>query len=152
MRVLQGREIAELLGGFIHLPKQVGSSSVILTVKAVERLVGPGALDFGGGERKPAETEPLEPEKERPEEPYGWWELGRGRYRLTYNESGSVREGHVGFLLPWREALESGLLHPTVFLPPGSSVPSVVVAVGAVGLRIKQNARVSELVFLRLEP
>ncbi|MFQ6672887.1 MAG: dCTP deaminase [Candidatus Tectimicrobiota bacterium] len=150
-RVLTGEEVQAVLTGLIHPPTQVGPASVTLTVRAVEQVVGPGALDFGGSEHKPVEADPFHAEKPDPEEPYGWWVLKRGRFRLTYNEAGTIPEGHGGLLLPWAGAVEGGLIHPTIFLPPGASVPTLVVAAGAYGVRIKENARVSELVLFRLK-
>ncbi|MCH6567730.1 MAG: dCTP deaminase [Nitrospinae bacterium] len=149
-RFLTGEEVLALLTGLIHPPKQVGPASVTLTVRAVEKVVGPGSLDFGGSEWQPVETEPVEAVKTDTQEPYGWWDLGRGRYRLAYNEAGAVADGHIGLLAPWAEAVSSGLIHPTVFLPPGAQISSIVVAVGAFGIRIKENARVSELALYRL--
>lgn len=149
-RVLSGEEVRAFLEGLIHPPKQVGPTSVVLTVRAVEAVVGPGFLDFGGGERKPLECEALEPVREEGE-PHGWWELDQGRYRLTYNETGEVPSGCAGLLVAWKEALLSGLAHPAVFLPAGSKVPAVLAAVGAVGLNLKENARASELVVFRTD-
>ncbi len=146
--ILSGEAVGELLEGLVHPPKQVGPASVVLTVRAVEAVVGPGSLDFGGSERRPVECEALEPVRAEGE-PYGWWELDSGRYRMTFNETGEVPEGHAGLIVPWREAVLSGLLHPAVFLPPGSAVPPVVFSVGSAGLNLKENARVSELVVAR---
>ena len=149
-RVLTGEEVLAVLTGLIHPPTQVGPASVTLTVRAVERVVGPGSIDFGGSEHRPVECEPVEAVKADPQEPYGWWDLGRGRYRLAYNEEGTIPEGHAGLITPWPGAVSSGLIQPTVLVPPGTRLPSLVVAVGAHGIKIKENARVSDLLLFRL--
>lgn len=149
-RILTGDEVLSVLTGLIHPPTQAGPASVTLTVRAIERVVGPGSLDFGGSEHKPVETETVEAVKSDPEEPHGWWELGRGRYRLVFNEEGAIPEGHAGLLTPWPVAVSSGLIQPTVLVPPGARLPSLVIAVGAHGIKIKENARVSDLVLFKL--
>ncbi len=132
---------AEYVTDIVHEPSQRTDAGFDLTVSDVYEIVGPGRVDFGGGELEPAETVPHKSEKRNPEDDYEWWTLSAGQYLLEYNES-LTGEATVT-LQPRTELLERGVSHPTLHV---SSLPRVPLSVGGAGIKIKANARVSTVV------
>ena len=142
---LSGEEIAALLSGTIHLPKQVELSSAHLTAGKVFQLKSSGVVDFGGGEYAEAEREPVPPKKRAPEDKHGWWDLPQGTYILELNESLSLPENAIGLLVPSPRITASGASHPVQLLTGECERIAVPLFVPSCGIRIKQNARVSQL-------
>jgi len=145
---LSGEEIAALLSGTIHLPKQIEPSSVHLTAGKVFQPTSSGAVDFGGSEYSEAEREAIAPKKLAPEDKYGWWDLPQGTYILELNESLSLPEDTIGLLVPSRRITQSGASHPAQLLTGQCESIVVPLFVPSVGIRIKQNARVSQLLVI----
>ncbi len=128
--------------GLVHEPTQTHDGAVDLTVAEVHETTDPGRVDFGGGELDPAVTEPHERTKRDPEDEYGWWSLDPGTYLVEYNES--IPGSELRFTVQTRDALlERGAFHPTLHV---TELPRVPLSVGAAGIRIKANARVSTVV------
>jgi hypothetical protein len=125
----------------VHEETQTDGEGFDLTVADVYEIVGPGRVDFGGGELEPAETAPHASEKRHPNDDYGWWTLREGHYLIEYNES-LTGEATVT-LQPRAELLERGVSHPTLRI---AALPRVPIAVGGAGIEIKENARVSTIV------
>ncbi|MFB6224025.1 MAG: dCTP deaminase [Haloarcula sp.] len=125
----------------VHEPTQTDSPGFDLTVTEVYGVVNPGRIDFGGGELEPATTSPHASEKRNPDDDYEWWTLQGGQYLIEYNES-LTGEATVT-LQPRTELLERGATHPTVQV---DTLPRMPLSVGASGLRLKENARVSTIV------
>jgi hypothetical protein len=135
-------EYAGLLSGIVHEPTQSEGEGFDLTVAGVYEVTEPGRVDFGGGELASAGVEPHPREKRDPEDDYGWWHLDAGGYLLEYNES--IEAADVRFTLQTREELLArGASHPTLHV---TELPRVPLSVRGVGLRVKENARVSTLV------
>ena len=121
----------------LHEETQVHDGGVDLTVATVERITAAGRVDFGGGELKPAEREPVEQYWRNPDDDYQWWDLDRGQYLLTLNETlsaGPVR------IQPRTAIIERGATHPTLRV---SALPALPLTVGDGGIHLKENARVT---------
>ncbi len=127
---------------------QVKENSIDLTVSEVYALEGKGALDFGGSEYTEPRRGRLQPVKEGDDE-YGWWDLKPGTYLITLNEVVSGLKG-VGFLSPHPRLLKAGATHPTLFTMEWKKDYILPIEVSMQGLKIKENARVSKLMVLRL--
>lgn len=134
-------DLAEYVTDIVHEPSQRTDAGFDLTVAEVYEIVGPGRVDFGGGELEPAETAPHKSATRNPDDDYEWWTLSAGRYLLAYNES-LTGEATVT-LQPRTELLERGVTHPALHV---SSLPRVPVSVGGAGVKLKENARVSTIV------
>ncbi len=117
----------------------------------VHRLSGPGALDFGGSEFEEAPHEQVAPEKASPDDDYGWWNLGAGAYLLRYNETADLGDDHLAFVFPHERLLQAGASHAAFQISGGRDPLGALLTVGAQGVRIKENARVSRLLLFQTE-
>ena len=148
MNPLSGTDATEYVDGIVHADTQVAERGLDLTVAEVHRLLGRGALDFGGSEFQAADSERLDPQLADEEDTYGWWALPEGTYRVRYNESLRLPEHLEAVLEPLPRLLAAGAHHPSIHPdhPSGSAGQlEMVIAVGHSGCRIKENARVSRL-------
>lgn len=144
-RFLNGEQIATLISGATHLPKQVEPSSLHLTARQVFQLTGAGAVDFGGSEYSEATRELIPVVKRSPDDKYGWWDLKQGTYLLELNESLSLPEGAIGLLIPSQRITSGGASHPVQLITGSCEQIVAPLFVPYQGMRIKQNARVSQL-------
>ena len=147
-QLMSGEEIVVLVKGLISAKKQQGAFSVDLTVKEIRKIDAGGALDFGGSEFQKASTTLLEPEKKSTEEPYGWWKLGPGNYVIKFNERIELKNPWVIIIVPHSRLLAAGGSHPSVMIDDPSEDTQILIGVGAHGLAIKENARVSRALVL----
>ena len=137
--------LTQFVDGIVHEPTQTEGPGLDLTVSAVQRVVEPGRVDFGGGELEPAETEPVETERRDPDDDYGWWELSEGVYLVGYNETFSVPDDR-SLVVQTRDAVRArGAFHPTIHPAGDESLGAVPLVVGDGGLLLKENARLSTL-------
>jgi hypothetical protein len=141
--------ISEIVTNYIHEGKQFSEdgTSAVLTAGRIGRVTTGGALDFGGSEYAQARVSWLEPQKQSPDDKYGWWKLSQGEYRLELNESVSLPgDGSKRVLFhPWSEAAKAGLSHPSEVISASRSPIVTHLTVGPQGLSIKENARVSQV-------
>jgi len=136
-------DLTAFVDDLVYEPTQTESRGLDLTVDSILRVTESGRVDFGGGELDKAETKPVETEKRDPDDDYGWWELSAGVYLIEYNETLSVPEG-MTLVLQTRDAVRTrGAFHPTLHLGTGESLDPVPLTVGAGGIKIKENARLS---------
>ncbi len=142
--LVAGSELVSLVHGFISAKKQQGAFSIDLTVRGISRVKSGGSLDFGGSEYKEASVETLDPVKETPDEPYGWWNLSPGKYLIRYNETLAHREKTLIMILPHERLLAAGGSHPPLVVQNLDEGICVTLEVGQEGLAIKENARVSK--------
>ena len=137
-------EIARLVDGVLHEPTQVHERGVDLTVSEVYEVTAPGRVDFGGGELTAAERTPHERVRRNEDDDYRWWHLAAGQYLVEYNESVAGGTGEATLTVQRRRELcERGASHPTRSVAELGPVP---LSVGGVGIRLKENARVSTVV------
>jgi hypothetical protein len=146
--LLDGETIVSLTEGLISAKKQRGAVSLDLTVKSISRVVSGGALDFGGSEFREASAEALIPEKKSPEEPYGWWNLGEGRYLLQFNETIKPSPAALILIVAHSRLIAAGASHAPVIVDSLDADTRVLLSVGSQGLAVKENARVSKSVVL----
>jgi len=147
-KFLHGEQIAALLSGATYLPKQTEPNSIHLTAGEVFRPSSCGSVDFGGSEYSEAKGESIPPTKLSQEDKYGWWDLPQGAYLLQMNESLTLPENSIGLLLPSPRITRNGASHPVQLLTGNCERMVVPLLVPSVGIRIKQNARVSQLIVL----
>lgn len=145
MTYLSGTEAADHVDDLVHADTQIAPDGVDCTVDRVFRIVGSGALDFGGGEFEAAERERIDPRLADESDTYGWWSLPEGTYGIRYNESLALPRGTVAVLEPLRRLLRAGAHHPTVHPEESDGPLTMTLSVGAAGCRIKENARLSRL-------
>jgi hypothetical protein len=147
-QLMSGEEIVALTTELISAKKQQGAFSVDLTVKEIRKIDAGGALDFGGSEFQEASATLLKPEKKSADEPYGWWKLGPGAYLMKFNETIGLKSRSVIIIFPHSRLLAAGGSYPSVMIDDPSEDIQILLGVGAHGLAIKENARVSKAVVL----
>lgn len=147
-RILDLDDTRSRVHGLLHLDTQKAEVGLDLSVDSVDRITGPGSLDFGGSELEAADGDEVAPELRDPDDDYGWWELGAGTYRIRYNESLALDEGRIAQILPLERLLLAGASHPA-FLVDGDRDPlETLLTVGEAGCNLKENCRVSRVVIL----
>jgi len=150
-RVCSGEEISKVVRGLVHAESQIQKHALDLTLRSVFKLTGRGSLDFGGREYCPCEGDKIPPEKRQRDDSYGWWELDKGDYLLEYNESFLLPEGMLGILQPHHRLVVAGAIHNDHILVYPDVLPAALLHVAPMGLSIKENARISQLVVLKLD-
>jgi len=148
MNLLTGDRLMDRLAGVIHRDTQAFSSGIDLTVGRVSEFSGAGALDFGGSEFEAASARVMEPELAGPDDDYGWWRLGRGRYRIRFNERVDLEEGEMVLVTPHRRLLDAGAYHPTFLATADDEALTTLLTVAAPSCRLKENCRVARALVL----
>jgi dUTP pyrophosphatase len=120
---------------------------VELTLQKIERFLTAGAVAFDNKERKLPETEPLNFDE------MGWIELPAGSYLVTFNEIVNIPKDVAAMARARSTLLRCGATLETALWDPGyrGRSQSLLVVYNPLGLRLKKNARMMQLVFLRLE-
>jgi hypothetical protein len=139
-------EPAELFNDWLenttHAGKQVDAHGVHLTVAEVLTVHSKGKVDFGGSEFKPASTHPVEFFERSPGDRFSWWRLDAGSYIVRFNER--LKEGAPPMLLTSNEHLLSCACAVAPAVCTAGEIRSVL-TVPAIGLHVKQNARIALL-------
>lgn len=135
--------IIDFVRDLISDDKQIEGELAVLTVGRIGRITVPGALDFGGSEYRAASVAWLEPEKQSPDDKYGWWKLEGGSYLVELNETIVPHDAHPVVLQTWPAAMEAGVWHETVMISSTSEKPTLSLQVPQVGVAIKENSRIT---------
>lgn len=140
--------LTDVFEGLVHEPTQTEGPGLDLTVASIHEVTEAGHVDFGGGELVDAWTRALHPERRQAGDDYGWWTLSDGVYLLAYNETLADSTDRT-LVLQTRDALRlRGAFHPTIHLAGADAIGRVPLVVGAGGIDLKENARVSTLLVL----
>lgn len=151
--VLSGNEIRALLRqanplveGCIDAEKQLQVNGFELTVQRVEALTEKGAIAFENTERRIPKSEKLEFNEQ------GWLFLPQGCYRLILNEIVNIPKDLIAIGKPRSSLTRCGATLETAVWDAGYSGRSEVllVVLNKNGLNLKRNARVLQLLFLRM--
>jgi dUTP pyrophosphatase len=120
---------------------------VELTLQKIERFLTAGAVAFDNKERKLPETELVNFDE------MGWIELTAGSYLVTFNEIVNIPKDVAAMARARSTLLRCGATLETALWDPGyrGRSQSLLVVYNLQGLKLKKNARLMQLVFLRLE-
>ncbi|UCG34620.1 MAG: deoxyuridine 5'-triphosphate nucleotidohydrolase [Candidatus Omnitrophota bacterium] len=142
-----------LVEDYIDLDAQLTPNGFDLTVEKIFKFSGAGSLDFSNRERQLPETEENTPQKSKPEDKYGWWQLPKGVYKVRTNETVNIPNNLVALAFSRTSLLRMGAFTQNGVWDAGFKGKSefVLVVYNPCGIKIKQNARVIQLVFLRVE-
>jgi deoxycytidine triphosphate deaminase len=151
MKLLPSDKILELTDNIIHEDTQLHEQHIDLTVAEIHRLTGAGSMDFGGSEFTPAKSELIDPKKINPNDSYGWWDLKIDTYKAVFNESVEVPENIIAVMTPHIHAEKSGIIINTLYLSAEDDLedPSMYFHVPVAGCKIKENARIATLRYLK---
>ena len=151
MKLLPGKDAAEHVEGMIHPKYQVHGFSVHLTVRKVFAADPAGKLDFGGSEYAPAGRVEIAPVRLRPEDNYLWWELDKDTYFVECNETITLETDQIAMIEPEDRLLRAGAWHAPLSLRGKVAPVELLLTVGVLQLRVKENARIARVRLFRIE-
>jgi deoxycytidine triphosphate deaminase len=151
MQILSGKDAASHVAGIIHPKYQVHGFSVHLTVRKIYSVDPVGKLDFGGGEYVPAGRLAIAPRQLRPEDSYFWWELDRDTYFVECNETLNLAADQIALIEPEDRLLRAGGWHAPIFVRGQVDPVELLLTVGVLQLRVKENARVARVRLFRVD-
>ncbi len=143
---------ASLISNFRDLDTQLTPNGFDLTAAKIYEFFGPGAVDFSNKERRLPECRELLPQKESQADEFGWWSLAQGVYKVVANEMVKLPLDLIGVAYPRSSLLRMGAFIQTGVWDAGFEGKSefVLVVQNSRGMKLKQNARVAQLLFTRI--
>ncbi len=143
----------KLVENYIDLDKQLTPNGFDLTVEKIFEFESAGALDFSNNERVLPGGKQMMPKKIKPEDKYGWWELKKGAYKVRTNEVVNMPKDLVALAFSRTSLLRMGAFTQNGAWDAGFKGKSefILVVENNYGVKIKENARIIQLVFLRVE-
>lgn len=132
-----------IIEGFKDLNVQLQPAGFDLSVKEVYRFRSEGYIGFVNRKL---------PNYEIVEDINGVWELKQGVYRIIYNEVVKIPEDVIAFCLPRSSLLRSGAIIYCAFWDPGyvGRGEGILNVLNPCGIKLEKDARVSQLVFIKL--
>ena len=144
---------AGLIQDYIDLKIQLAPQGFDLTAGEIHEIEGSGKLDFSNSEREIPDSSKIEPVKKNRDDDYGWWELEQGSYKVVMNEKVDIPEYLTAFAFPRSSLLRMGCSIENAVWDAGFTGTGsfLLVVSNPEGVEIKENARVNQLVFYRIE-
>lgn len=145
-------ESKRLIEGYIDLGTQLTPNGFDLTVKSVFEFDASGTLDFSNKERIIPEGREILPTKENPQDKFGWWNLKKGAYKVKTNEIINLPRDLIGIAFSRTSLLRAGAFTQHGVWDAGFKGRSefILAVENPQGLRLKQNARLVQIVFMRI--
>lgn len=142
-----------LITEYINLEKQLAPNGIDLTVGKIYEFDAPGSLDFSNSERVVPQGKEITPQKKNQEDKYGWWNLAKGAYKIRTNEAVNLPNNLAALCFSRTSVLRMGALTQNGVWDAGFSGRGefILVVENPEGINIKQNARVVQLIFYRVE-
>jgi len=135
-----------LIEGFINLEEQVQPNGIDLTLREVALLQSSGKIAVSDSQRLVSDLAPLVFDG------LGFIDLVPGAYIITYNEIVHLPKNVMALARPRSSLLRCGVTVNTAVWDAGYSgrSQSLMVVYNSQGFRLQRNARLVQLVFLRL--
>lgn len=129
----------------IDLNTQLQPNGVDLTVKHIEKIVSAGCIDFSNKDRKLSETEKLDFDDDRVF-------LSPGPYKVLFNEVIHLPKDIMAIGAPRTSLIRCGVTIETGFWDAGyeGRSESLLLVANEKGFYVKRNARILQLVFIKL--
>ncbi len=142
----------KLVEGCVDLATQLTPNGLDLTAANIYEFDTQGVLDFSNNERKIPAGKEIPAQKENPDDKFGWWNLKRGIYKIKTNEVINLPNDLIALALSRTSLLRMGAFTQHGVWDAGfrGKGEFVLVVENPQGLRLKQNARVAQLIFLRM--
>lgn len=142
----------KLIENYINLDEQLTSNGFDLTVGSIFEFTVSGALDFSNKERLVPEAKEILPRKKNPEDKFGWWNLKKGTYKIRTNETVNLPLDLVALAFSRTSLLRMGAFTQHGVWDAGFKGKGefILVVENPQGLSIKQNSRIAQLIFLRI--
>ncbi len=147
MTILIGSAARGLVESMIDPETQTQMCGMELTLQKIERFISSGTVAFENNERRLPETESLNFDQS------GWIDLPAGAYLVTFNEIVSIPGDVTAMARARSTLLRCGASLETALWDPGyrGRSQSLLVVHNPSGLRLKRDARLMQLVFMKLE-
>ena len=151
--VLSRSEIRRLLAGkpplvedLVDLEQQLQPNGIDLTLRDIALLQSAGVIAVDNSQRQVSELAPLVFDG------LGYIDLVPGIYLVTYNEIVHLPESITALAAPRSSLLRCGVTIETAVWDAGYSgrSQSLMVVYNSQGIRLQRNARIVQLIFLRL--
>jgi len=141
-----------LLQDYMDLEVQLAPNGFDLTCGEIYEFKEAGTLDFSNKARKIPRVERVQAQKINPLDKFGWWDLEKGAYKIKSNETCNIPKDLVALAFPRSSLLRMGAFIQNAVWDAGFQGKSefILVVANTHGIRIKQNARVVQLVFMPL--
>ena len=135
-----------LIEGYISLEEQVQPNGIDLTLREVAMLQSSGRIAVENSQRVVSDLAPLAFDG------LGFIDLVPGIYSITYNEIVNLPKDVMALATPRSSLLRCGVTVNTAVWDAGyrGRSQSLLVVYNPQGFRVQRNARVVQLVFLRL--
>lgn len=142
----------ELISGYVDLEVQLTPNGFDLTLERIFEFDSPGAVDFSNKERLIPKGKELLPEKQKPLDKFGWWTMKPGAYKALTNETINLSNNLIAVSFPRSSLLRMGAFTQTGVWDAGFRGKSefILVVQNQHGIKLKQNARLIQLVFLKI--
>jgi dUTP pyrophosphatase len=139
--------LESLAAGAVDAKEQLQVNGFELTAQKIETFEGPGRIGFSNDDRELPATRPLEWGED------GWLFLAPGCYKVTFNEVVAIPKDACAIGLPRSSLLRMGVSVHTAVWDAGyrGRSEAMLVVYNKDGFRIKKDARVLQLLFMRLE-
>lgn len=155
--MLNKKEIKELIKqkklieGQIDLDVQLTPNGIDLTASKIFAFDKPGALDFSNKERVVPEAKEIIAKKKNPADKFGWWNLKKGIYKIRTNETVNLPNDLVALAFSRTSLLRMGAFTQHGVWDAGfrGKGEFILAVENPKGIKIKQNARVAQLIFLK---
>ncbi|MGE5196952.1 MAG: deoxyuridine 5'-triphosphate nucleotidohydrolase [Deltaproteobacteria bacterium] len=140
----------KLVENYVDLDTQLTPNGFDLTANSVFKFDTAGALDFSNKERVLPGCSEMIPKKQDTADKFGWWHLERGAYKVKTNETLNMPNDLIAIAFPRSSLLRMGAFTHNGVWDAGFKGKSefILVIDNPQGMRLKQNARVTQLVFL----
>ncbi len=156
--MLTGKQARDIIQVYIDAEKQVQPNGIDLTAAKIESyvpqdshyhefLLSQGQIDFDNSERRLCPTFLVSPDL------LGWWNLGPGPYLVTYNEAVKIPKNVAGIARPRSSLLRNGATIESSLWDSSyeGKSNSLLVVHNPNGIRIKQNAKVLQIIFFKTD-
>jgi len=158
MTILNREEIESLINksrlveNYIDLATQLTPNGIDLTVEKIFEFGSSGAVDFSNKERTLPEAKEIAPCKNRPEDKFGWWVLSKGVYKVKTNETVNLAQDMIALAYTRTTLLRMGAFTQHGVWDAGfrGKAEFLLAVENPSGINIKQNARVAQLIFGRI--
>ena len=151
--ILQLIEKGKLIEEYINLDKQLTPNGFDLSVSKIFEFSSSGALDFSNAERLISQTKEIMPKKLNPDDKFGWWELKKGAYKVRTNEAVNLPNDLIALAFSRTSVLRLGAFTQHGIWDAGFKGRGefILVVENSQGIKIKQNARMAQLVFFKVD-
>ncbi len=135
-----------LIEGWVNVEEQVQPNGVDLTLREIALLQSPGKIAVADSQRVVSDSAPLVFDG------LGFIDLMPGTYIITYNEIVHLPKNIMALATPRSSLLRCGVTVNTAVWDAGYSgrSQSLMVVYNSQGFRVQRNARIVQLVFLKL--